>query len=59
MTNDEVTSQWRVGVGGVGGPLIPFSSHEVIRNVKLRTATLEISTVHMIIKTLRSPSLAV
>lgn len=58
MNNGEVSFQGQLGIVGVGGPLILFSSHEIIHHVKLRTATLEIS-VHMTIKTLRSPSVAI
>lgn len=38
--------------------LILFSSHEIIHCMKLRTATLEMS-VHMTVKALRSPSVAI
>lgn len=58
MSNGEVSFQWQLGIGGVGGPLILFPSHEIIHRVKLRTATLEIS-VHMAAKALRSPSVAI
>lgn len=57
MSNDEVSFQWQVSIGRVGGPCI-FSSHEIIRRVKLRMATLEIANC-MIIKALRNPSLAI
>lgn len=46
-----------MGIGGVGGPLIIYSSGKIVHNVKLRTVTLE--TVYMIIKALKIPSLAV
>lgn len=59
MSNDEVSFQWHVGIGGIGGALILFSSREIIHSVKLRAVTFEIPTVYMIIRALRSLSLAI
>lgn len=50
MSNDEVSFQWQAGIDGIGGPLLLLSSHELIHNVKLRTVTLEIPTVCVIIR---------